>query len=43
MKKITICAMFLLDESLSQEVKLSKALQAVKKDLSDISILVDAT
>ena len=43
MKKSTICAIFLLDEALPQVAKLSKALQAVKIDLSDISILVDAT
>ena len=42
-KKSTICAIFLLDEALPQVPKLSKALQAVKIDLSDIPILVDAT
>ena len=43
LKKSTICAIFLLDEALPQVAKLNKALQAVKIDLSDISILVDAT
>ena len=42
-KKSTICAIFLLDEALPQVAKVSKALQAVKIDLSDIPILVDAT
>ena len=41
--KSTICAVFLLDEVLPQITKLSKALQAVKIDLSDISPLVGAT
>ena len=42
LKKSTICAIFLLDEALPQVAKFSKAQQAMKIDLSDISILVDA-
>ena len=42
-KKSTICAIFLLDEGLPQVSKLSKALQAVKIDLSDVPVLVEAT
>ena len=42
-KKSTICAIFLLDEASPQVSELSKALQAVKIDLSDVPVLVEAT